>query len=63
MTLFEPVTLPIELSAYLSPFAAAIEAKVSGSEVPRATKVMAVTSGLSDIWQPIRVAKSEMRIT
>jgi hypothetical protein len=53
----------MELSAYLSPLAAAIDAKVSGSEVPRATKVMAVTAGLRPIWQPIRVAKSEMRMT
>ena len=54
---------PIELSAYLSPLAAAIEAKVSGSDVPSATKVIAVTAGFSPIWQPISEAKSEMSTT
>lgn len=41
-TEFDPVTLPTAASAYFSYLAAVIEAKVSGREVPRATKVMAV---------------------
>lgn len=36
-----PVTFPMALSAYFSCTAAVLEAKVSGREVPRATKVMA----------------------
>jgi hypothetical protein len=43
-TLLEPVTLPMEASAVSSLIAAALEAKVSGSEVPSATRVMAVIS-------------------
>ena len=39
-----PVTLPMALSAVFSLAAAALLAKVSGREVPRATKVMAVIS-------------------
>ena len=42
MTLLLPVTLPMALSAFFSAVAAALEANVSGKEVPRATKVMAV---------------------
>ena len=38
-----PVTFPIALSAVFSFTAAALEANVSGREVPRATNVMAVT--------------------
>ena len=38
-----PVTFPIALSAVFSFTAAALLANVSGREVPRATKVMAVT--------------------
>lgn len=37
-----PVTFPMALSAVFSPTAAALLAKVSGSDVPRATNVMAV---------------------
>ena len=37
-----PVTFPMELSAVFSEVAAILLAKVSGREVPRATKVMAV---------------------
>lgn len=40
-TEFDPVTLLIEASAVSSSRAAVREANVSGSEVPRATKVMA----------------------
>lgn len=35
-----------------------MEAKVSGREVPRATKVIAVTDGFSPITQPKMVATS-----
>ena len=63
LTELEPVTLPIDESADLSPRAACIEAKVSGSDVPSATKVMAVIVSGRNIWHPICVAKSEMRIT
>ena len=38
----------------------ALEAKVSGSEVPRATKVMAVTELLRPIVQPTCAARSPM---
>jgi hypothetical protein len=41
-----PVTLPMALSAVFSLAAAALLAKVSGREVPKATKVMAVISSL-----------------
>ena len=44
LTELEPVTFPIALSACLSPTAAALDANVSGREVPRATKVMAEIS-------------------
>lgn len=37
-----PVTFPIALSAVFSDTAAILLAKVSGSDVPRATNVMAV---------------------
>lgn len=37
-----PVTLPMALSAYFSCTAADLEANVSGSDVPRATNVIAV---------------------
>ena len=40
-TEFEPVTLPTALSACFSITAAVFEAKVSGRDVPRATKVIA----------------------
>jgi len=41
-TEFDPVTLPIAASACFSCLAAVIDANVSGSEVPRATKVIAL---------------------
>merc|ERR1719428_981204 len=53
-----PVTLPIEASAYGSPMAAALEAKVSGREVPRATKVMAVIESSIPKEQPRSPARS-----
>ena len=43
MTEFEPVTFPMAASAVSSLSVAAFEANVSGSEVPSATNVMAVT--------------------
>lgn len=57
-TEFEPVTLPIAESAYFSYRAAAIEANVSGREVPKATKVMAVIDGLIPRTHPKRFANS-----
>jgi len=54
----EPVTFPIAESAYFSCYAAAIEANVSGSEVPNATKVMAVIDGLIPKTHPKRLANS-----
>ena len=36
-----PVIFPMALSAFFSPTAAALEAKVSGKDVPRATNVIA----------------------
>jgi len=38
----DPVTLPTAASAYGDDLAAVMEAKVSGSEVPTATSVIAV---------------------
>lgn len=58
LTELDPVTFPTALSAYFSAYAAAIEAKVSGSEVPRATKVIAVIDGLMLRMQPKRLANS-----
>ena len=42
LTELDTVTLPTAESAYFSAYAAAILAKVSGSEVPKATRVIAV---------------------
>jgi hypothetical protein len=52
--------LPMEASAVSSDLAAAIEAKVSGSEVPSATKVMAVIDGVRPMQQPMCEARSPM---
>jgi hypothetical protein len=57
-TEFEPVTFTMEASAWESFMAAAREAKVSGREVPRATKVMAVTQSLRSHKQPNIAAMS-----
>jgi len=54
----EPVTFPIAESAYFSCWAAAIEAKVSGRDVPRATKVIAVIAGLIPRTHPNKLANS-----
>ena len=58
-----PVTFPMALSAYFSLTAAVLLAKVSGSEVPRATKVMATTSSLRPTRQPKVPARSLTRMT
>ena len=58
LTEFEPVTFPTAESAYFSAYAATIDAKVSGNEVPRATNVMAVTDGLTFRTQPNKLANS-----
>ena len=58
LTEFDPVTFPTAESAYFSADAAAIEAKVSGREVPRATNVIAVTDGLILRTHPKRSANS-----
>jgi len=63
-----PVTLPIALSAVFSLAAAALLAKVSGSEVPKATKVTAVISsfrptrgGEKDLLGPFFLSKRWFR--
>ena len=56
-----PVTFPTELSAVFSLTAAVLLAKVSGREVPRATKVMAVTGSSRPMRQPKMEARSPMR--
>ena len=58
LTEFEPVTLPTAESAYCDYCAATILAKVSGSEVPMATNVMAVTDGSKPATHPRTVATS-----
>lgn len=57
-TQLEPVTLPTAESAYSEVLAAVILAKVSGREVPMATRVMAVTAPLRLMTQPKMVATS-----
>ena len=57
-TELDPVTFPTALSANFSYLAAAIEANVSGKEVPRATKVMAVIDGLIPRTHPKMLANS-----
>lgn len=58
MTELEPVMFPTAESALKLSLAAVIDAKVSGREVPMATKVMAVTPGLRPMTQPIAPATS-----
>merc|ERR1712039_309048 len=53
-----PVTLPIDASAYGSCVAAVFEANVSGSDVPKATKLIAVISSGMSITHPKRPAMS-----
>lgn len=45
LTELDPVTFPTAESAYSEPCAAVTEAKVSGTDVPKATKVIAVIAG------------------
>jgi hypothetical protein len=56
LTELEPVTLPTAASAYFSYLAAYILANVSGSDVPKATKVIAVIGGSTPRMHPNRVA-------
>jgi len=58
LTEFEPVTLPIAESAYSEVLAAVIDANVSGSEVPKATIVIAVMDSFKPISHPRRIAMS-----
>ena len=58
LTLLDPVTLPIALSAYLLCWAACLLANVSGKDVPSATNVIAVAAFLSPITHPNKVATS-----
>ena len=58
LTELEPVTLPMAVSAFSDCLAAVILAKVSGRDVPMATKVMAVTAGWRPTVQPRTVATS-----
>jgi len=58
LTEFEPVMFPTAESAYLEPRAAVTEAKVSGREVPRATRVIAVTELGMPKTQPSKLANS-----
>jgi hypothetical protein len=58
LTLLEPVTFPIALSAYLLCCAACLLAKVSGNDVPSATNVIAVAAGFRPITHPNNVATS-----
>ena len=58
LTEFEPVTFPTAASAVSASLAAVIEAKVSGSEVPRATNVIAVVAYEIPKAQPNKLAAS-----
>ena len=57
-TELDPVTLPTAASAVSLCLAACIEANVSGKDVPKATKVIAVTYGLSPVTHPNSDANS-----
>ena len=57
-TELEPVTFPMAESAYYDYWAACLEAKVSGRDVPRATNVIAVTADLRPRTHPKRLANS-----
>jgi len=56
LTEFDPVTFPTAESAYSEVYAAMTDAKVSGIDVPIATKVIAVIAGLSPATHPRTVA-------
>ena len=56
LTEFDPVTLPTAESAYSEVCAAMTDAKVSGIDVPMATKVIAVIAGFIPATHPRTVA-------
>lgn len=58
LTELEPVTFPIAASAYSEFLAALILAKVSGSDVPIATNVIAVTDSFIPMTHPRAFATS-----
>ena len=58
LTLFDPVTFPIAESAYSDSSAACLLAKVSGSDVPKATNVIAVAAGFIPNMHPNKLAYS-----
>ena len=58
LTELDPVTLPIAASACLLYSAAALDANVSGNDVPRATNDIAVTDYFSPITHPNKDAIS-----
>jgi len=61
LTALEPVTLPTEASAVSSSIAAVLEAKVSGTEVPRATNAIAFTQSFRLIKHPRCPATSPIK--
>lgn len=64
MTELDPVTLPTAESAYSEDLAAVILANVSGSEVPRATRVIAVTeSGIPHTHPSIEAQSPTIAVT
>ena len=64
LTELDPVTLPTAESAYSDDLAAVILAKVSGNEVPRATRVIAVTeSGIPHTHPSIDATSPTMAVT
>ena len=58
LTALDPLMLPTAASALSDCLAAVILAKVSGKEVPSATKVIAATDSLIPRQQPSTVATS-----
>lgn len=56
--LLDPVMFPIAASAFVLCWAACLLAKVSGRDVPIATKIMAVAASLSPITHPNNLAIS-----
>ena len=58
LTEFDPVTFPMAESAYGEDLAADILARVSGKDVPIATRVIPATDGFMLITQPNTVATS-----
>lgn len=62
LTELDPVTLPMAASAFSSCEAAVMDANVSGREVPRATKVIAVRMSLTPREHPKTLAMSPTNI-